>query len=151
MKIVNKNPNASTNVNGIDFAERNGHMVSVGPVDGEARELLLSIPGFFALDHAPASTVETKLYTDGATATGTAPLPELSPAQQEGATGNSGAAEQETTDPQGALTKPAEETQPAADPVAASIAAPVVTPVVAKPVVKPATKPAAKGATAKKK
>jgi hypothetical protein len=34
----------------------------------------------------PASTVETKLYSDGTSATGTAPLPDLSPDQQDAQT-----------------------------------------------------------------
>jgi hypothetical protein len=34
-------------------------------------------------DPGTAQTVETKVYADGTTATGTAPLPDQSPAQQE--------------------------------------------------------------------
>ncbi len=36
-----------------------------------------------AADVAPAATVETKIYADGMSATGTPPLPELSPAEQD--------------------------------------------------------------------
>lgn len=52
-RVVNKNPNASTNVNGIAFTERNGFMVSVDDVQGEDLDLFLSIPGFHSLDEKP--------------------------------------------------------------------------------------------------
>lgn len=49
-RILNKNPNASSLLNGIMFAALGEYMASVEPVEGEAAELLLSIPGFEALD-----------------------------------------------------------------------------------------------------
>lgn len=57
--IVNNHPNASTNVNGIEFApDEQGRMCSVGPVTGEMLAILLAIPDFTELRAAPAAESE---------------------------------------------------------------------------------------------
>lgn len=52
-KVVNKNPNASTNVNGVEFKQVNGFMVSVDNVDGENLEIFRQVPGFEILEDRP--------------------------------------------------------------------------------------------------
>jgi hypothetical protein len=54
--IVNTLPNASTNVNGIEFARHeSGHMHSVQPVECSMLDIFLAIPGFKILEQEPAA------------------------------------------------------------------------------------------------
>lgn len=65
-RILNKNPNASGLLNGILFAALGDYMASVEPVEGAAAELLLSIPGFEALDDGLVAASAPDVLLQGA-------------------------------------------------------------------------------------
>lgn len=63
--IVNTLPNASTNVNGIEFARHeSGHMHSVAPVECSMLDVFLAIPGFHL--HEPVPAITGTVAADGA-------------------------------------------------------------------------------------